>query len=236
MHLEADDAVFACLGTVVDHLGGDLAVDAVGDMVPIDDDDDIVPFADRLDLGFDFGVGLVERRPGALVFGVPDGLFAAFAHDAAAAGDTTLVIDDAGVGIARVDVGLIAADMEHLGVVNLPADLKARVAVGSDPFEAVANFEVGEFLRVVLRGEQDQIGLLGVLLGLGALDRAVHNGPVAFETFPAGEVLAVEKRNPAVGAGGGDLSLGFVLGEAGIRKNAERKEGAQFGECFHSGG
>ena len=153
VHLKTDDSVFAGLGAIVDHLGSDQAVDAVSDVVAISDDNGVVPFSDWLDHGFDFGVSLIEWCAGALVLRIPDSLFAAFAHDAATASDAAFVIDDTGVAIACIDICLVTSDVEHLGLVDLASDLQARVAAGSDPFEFVADFEVGEFLRIVFRAE-----------------------------------------------------------------------------------
>ena len=151
VHLDTDDAVLAGFGAVVRHLCGDLAVDAVGDVVAVGDDHCLVPFADGFDFGGDFGVRFFEGRVGALVFGIPDGFFAAVAHDATATGATAFVVDDSGVGIVSVDVSLIAADVKHLGVINFTTDLHAGISAGGDPFETVADFEVGELLGVVFR-------------------------------------------------------------------------------------
>src|SRR5204862_132727 len=88
-------------------------------------------------------------------------------------------------------------------------------------FPAVPQLEVGELLGIVFGAEENKVGLLGILFGLGALDRAVHDGPVSFQAFPAAQILAVEQRDPAIGPGGGDFGLRLILTEGGGRQNGE---------------
>ena len=163
-----------------------------------------------LDLGLDL-LGLAERT-GDLdlrLLGVgaflDDDLLAALGEDAAA----LLFIEDAGVGLTRFEVALVASDHETLFVDELAAVLHAGVT--ADDLVLERELEVGDFAFP----HEEGVALGGLLLGRAAGDGTVFDGP-EIEALPAGEILAVEEV--------------LVLGG---NRHAKRGEGEERGKQFH---
>ena len=156
-------------------------------------------------------VGLAERASdfdlrllGVGAF-LDDDLLAALGEDTAA----LLFIENAGVGLARFEVALVASDHETLFVDELAAVLHAGVT--ADNLVLERQFKVSDFAFP----DEEGVALGGLLLGRPAGDGTVFDGP-EIETLPAGEILAVEQV--------------LVLGG---NRHAERGEGEERGEQFH---
>ena len=224
VHLEGDDAAGEDgLGAFVDQLSHEVAVDAVLHVVSVDDEDDLVPIAGIVEQGFELVAAFRQRGVLALVIGVPDGFFSAHAHRGTASGDAGFVVDRAGEFAAAIDVGLVAADVKGLGLVDFRAELDARVPGGADHLPLEMEFKIDEFFRVLLGGAEDEVGLDRFLFGFAAIDDAILDGPEAFETFPAGQVFAVEEADEAIGIGLAEFR-GLVVGVEG--SEAEREGGS----------
>ena len=111
VELERQDAALERLVGVVDHLGRGVAVDLVGQVRAVGDDDVLVPVS-LLDRGAELLDGHRQLLFLLLAVLLVGHFRAALRHDVAAAGDAGLVVDDAGEGVAGVEVGLVAADAE----------------------------------------------------------------------------------------------------------------------------
>ena len=190
MELKREDAGHDLLLLVlVLHVHGLVAVDEVLEVAALGDDDVFVPLA-LLDAGLDFSGGFLCLADDFLfAFLVPDHLLAALGHDATR---HLLLVKDAGVGGADLEVRLVAADNEVAEV--LAAILDAGVArVAGEPV-GEAQLEVAdELLLVAVLGDEEVVALGGIFLGRGAGDGAVLDGPMLLAAFPAGEGLAVEQ-------------------------------------------
>ena len=190
VELEGENPLFGALPLLlVDRLRHQRAVDEVGELRPLGDEVVFVPLAGLDDLLELILVGDFLDRLGSI--GGNRHPLTALGEDSTA----PLLVVDAGVGRAGVDVGLVAADDEVTMVVA--AVLDATVA----PFDLVLELELEVVERALLPNQEGVA--VGRLLGRRrADDRAVLDRPEVFP-LPALERGAVEDRREAgIGLGG----------------------------------
>ena len=171
------------------------------DVVAVDDEDDIVPIARIVEQFLEVVGAFRKRVVVTLILDVPTGLFTAVAHRPPATGDARFVVDRTGVIAAAINVGLVAPHVKGFRIVDRRTELHARVAVRADEHPFHVELEIDKLFRVLPGGAQNEIGLDRVILGFAAVDDPVSDRPVALQTFPAGQILAVEKADKALGIG-----------------------------------
>ena len=127
---------------------------------------------------------------------VDGGLLTALGENSASA----FLVKNAGVGLARLEVGLIPADDPFIDF--LAAVLNAGIA--ADDLEFQAEFEV---IHGAVPPNQERVSLRGILGRGFAGDRAILDGPEFRISIPAGKIFPVEDR----------LKAGIVGAESGGR-------------------
>ena len=192
VQLQGEDALGRPLThLLVDRLRHQLAVDEVLELRPARDDPQVVPFA-LLDLLLEI-FGLSDRLAHGLgAVGGDRHPFATLGQDAAA----FLLVEDARIGRARLEVALIAA---HDGVAEiLAAVLDAAVAAGDSILQL--QFKV---IKVALPPDQERVAFGGLFGRRLTDDRTVLHRPELGLPLPAFERRAVEDRHES-GIVGGD--------------------------------
>ena len=202
VNLQREDAVhLPLLRIVVGHVDHQLAVDLLDEVIAVGDDVVLVPVV-LLD-GLRQFVGVAELLDDLrLVVRADDGLLAAQGEDAAAA----LVVEDAGVLVLAVHVGLVAADDPLADLLRLLAAAILHAGVGEARIghaELELQLEIG---RLAAAPDQKGVALGGILGGGLAGDRAVFDAPELGIAVPALKRLAVEDRLEAFVARGGAAS------------------------------
>ena len=225
MLLERDDAILPSAGIFINHLAEDMVIDLDGHVRTIGDDDQIIEFpAHRLDQGGE-RLGVLCQRcrfADAAVGGVGD-LEPAWSHVRAGSfllpptRFARLVVDGAGVGVSRIEIGLVSADVFGLGPFHDTAELHARIAAVRNPPELHPQFKVGVLFRMLLGIHPDQVGLdVAARLGcLHAVNRSILDRPEVGKRIPAAQVLAVEHRAEALGVGLGQFHRPSQAGRIG---------------------
>ena len=160
-------------------------------MAALGDDLVFVPIG-GFDRGLD-GIALADFA-GHFDFAIvlDEDLLPALGEDAAA----FFLIEDAAVGFAALEVGLIAGDDGILGLDDFAAILDAGVAearalaIGIGDLEFAGEFEIGDF---TVLPDEEGVFLDGLVLGGVAGEGAVFDAPEFGLAFPAAEVFAVEE-------------------------------------------
>src|SRR6185503_20220983 len=112
----------------------------------------------------------------------------------------SLLIEDARVGFARLEIGLITADDEVPAILAAILDAgiaEALVAVGNN-LVGDAQLEVADHLVRAVRAPDEEVVALGrIFLRSHAGDSAILHRPVVGAALPTGKILAVEDGNEA---------------------------------------
>jgi hypothetical protein len=171
---------------LVDRLRHQLTVDEVRQLGPLGDDPVFVPVA-----GADHllqVLGAADRLAGGLFAGAIDpGPLAALGEDAAAA----FLVEDAGVGGAAFEIGLVAShdEIAEVAAAILDAAVASGQAIREDQFEVVEE---------PLPPDQERVALGRILGGRLPDDRALLHPPEFGLPLPAGQAHPVENRHEAV--------------------------------------
>ena len=138
----------------------------------------------------------------------------------------TLFIEDAAVGLAGLEIRLVSAHHELVGVHQLAAVLNAGVAVEDTILQA--QLEIG---HRAIGPDQEGVSSNRMIPVSGARDEPFLHGPQVGTPRPAGERLAVEDRNIALGLRIFDGGLAAGESQGGDRQG--HSTGAEEGTNRH---